>query len=337
MTRRSLLVSAAVSYPAAAAASPQGQFIYEQAPFPSCHASTIVETAPGSFMASWFGGTAEGKPDVAIWGSHLAPGAASWSAPVELVREEKMPCFNPVLYKTRDGRLCLNYKFGPTPRDWTSANRWSTDGGKTWGPIEYLPAGLLGPIKNKPLVLKDGVILAPTSVESYKAWACWVERSTDNGRTWTKHGPISVPGKPYGIIQPAIVPVGRKLRMFVRSTPAIGRICVADSTDGGRTWTDARPIDLPNPNSGIDATGLRDGRIVLIYNHTAKGRSPINLAVSKDGERWSTPLALESDPGEYSYPAVIQAADGAVHVTYTWKRERIKYVKLNLRDLPESA
>ncbi|HPQ16744.1 MAG TPA: exo-alpha-sialidase, partial [Bryobacteraceae bacterium] len=96
----------------------------------------------------------------------------------------------------------------------------------------------------------------------------------------------------------------------------------------------ARPTTLPNPNSGIDAVALADGRIVLIYNHTEKGRSPLNAAVSRDGENWNTFLTLESEPGEFSYPAVIQAADGTVHITYTWNRKKIKHLEIPLRNIP---
>jgi len=87
---------------------------------------------------------------------------------------------------------------------------------------------------------------------------------------------------------------------------------------------------LPNPNSGIDAVKLEDGRVVLVYNHTKSGRSPLNLAVSEnDGESWSTPHVLEARPGEFSYPAVIQSANGNLHITYTWNRVRIKHVVLD--------
>ncbi|MFB3827071.1 MAG: exo-alpha-sialidase [Bryobacteraceae bacterium] len=327
------------------------EFVYDQAPFPSCHASTIVETAPGEFLAAWFGGTAEGRPDVAVWGARLAGG--KWSEPVELAREPNIAAFNPVLFHSRDKVLWLYYKFGPTPQTWTAGRRSSRDGGRTWSAIEHLPAGLYGPIKNKPLVLADGTILSGTSMESYRSWACWVERSRDNGRTWTRIGPIvaepggrpgsagpnEVPGaqewgRTSGIIQPAIVPLGKKLRMFVRATQNIGRICYADSSDGGLTWTPARPTSLPNPNSGIDAVGLRDGRIVIIYNHTEKGRSPLNAAVSRDGVNWNMFRALETEPGEYSYPAVIQAANGDVHITYTWNRKKIRHVTIPLAAVP---
>lgn len=311
-----------------------GEFIFEQAPFPSCHASTIVETRPGELLAAWFGGTAEGRPDVAVWGARKSGG--QWSEPVELAREPNIAAYNPVLFYSRDRTLWLYYKFGPNPMSWTAARRSSRDGGATWTEIEHLAAGLLGPIKNKPLVLADGTIVSGTSVESYRAWACWVERSTDGGRTWTRHGPIVVPGQPYGIIQPAIVPLGKgRLRMFVRATQRIGKVCYADSTDGGRTWTPARPTTLPHPSSGIDAVALRDGRILLVYNHTEKGRSPLNVAVSKDGDNWNMFLTLESEPGEFSYPAIIQASAGDVHVTYTWNRRRIKHVDIPLKEIPK--
>ncbi len=328
--------------------TPQGEFIYETAPFPSCHASTVVELGNGDLLAAWFGGSDEGNADVAIWGSRRSRGG--WSAPVELARESKIATYNPVLFHTSDGRLWLYYKFGPSPERWTAARRYSNDDGKTWSPIEHLPAGLYGPIRAKPLVMADGTIVSGTSVESYRSWSCWIERSTDNGRTWSKFGPITVPtnasatsgasGPPEwslteGIIQPSVVSLGgKKLRLYARSTSRTGKICIADSSDGGVTWTQARPIDVPNPNSGIDAVTLRDGRVVLVYNHTDRGRTPLNLAVSKDGERFRMFKALENQPGEYSYPSMIQGKDGDLHITYTWNRRKIKYVRVALADVP---
>lgn len=314
------------------------EFIYETAPFPSCHASTIVEVKPGEFLAAWFGGTAEGKPDVAIWGAFRRTG--SWSEPFELARESGVPAYNPVLFFAGN-QLWLHYKFGPSPQTWSAAVRRSKDAGASWSPVEYWPAGLLGPIKNKPLVLADGTIVAGSSVESYGTWACWVERSSDGGKTWTKHGPITAPGARFGgprssgVIQPAIVQLrDGRLRMYVRSTADIGKVCWSDSTDGGRTWSPARPTELPNPNSGIDAVGLKDGRIVLVYNHSERGRSPLNVAVSSDGDRWNRFLALETEPGEFSYPAVIQASDGSIHITYTWNRQKIRHAEIPLRAVP---
>ena len=319
------------------------EFIYDSAPFPSCHASTVVELANGDLMSAWFGGTDEGRPDVAIWASTRSGG--KWSVPVEMVREANTPCWNPVLFYAKSGRLWLYYKFGTSPSQWTAGRKYSEDNGKSWSAAEHLPAGIYGPIRAKPLVMEDGTIVSGTSVESYRSWAVWVERSTDGGVTWSKFGPITVPGargpdngkSTSGLIQPSVVSMGgKKLRLYARSTQDIGRVCVADSADGGVTWTQARKLEVLNPNSGIDAVTLRDGRVVLVYNNTTKGRSPLNLAVSKDGEKFADFRVLEDAAGgEFSYPNVIQGRDGDLHVVYTWRRKKIRYVRVGLGEVPK--
>jgi predicted neuraminidase len=329
---------------AAMGADIPGEFIFTSAPFPSCHASTVVELKNGDVMASWFGGTDEGKPDVAIWASRRSHD--EWSAPVELAREPNIATYNPVLFHNAKGRLWLYYKFGPHPDNWTAGRRFSDDEGKTWSAVEHLPAGIYGPIRAKPLLLDDGTIVSGTSVESYRMWTAWIEKSLDGALSWKKFGPVATaPGivsgaatETTGLIQPSVVRLaGGKLRMYARATRNIGRICIADSADGGNTWTAARPLELPNPNSGIDAVALKDGRVVVVYNHTQRGRSPLNLAVSGDGEHFQMFQVLESDPGEYSYPALIQGAGGGLHLTYTWKRTRIRYRHIPLSAIPNAS
>jgi len=325
-----------------ASAQAAKEFIFNAAPFPSSHASTLVQLRNGDILAAWFGGTGEGNPDVAIWSARRT--SQGWSAPVELAREPSTPSWNPVLFYSKDGRLWLYYKFGPSVMNWTGARRFSRDHGKTWSPIEHLPAGILGPIKDKPLVLADGAIVSGSSVESYHAWAAWIERSTNNGQSWTKIGPIPVAAKPTGplpaegrsgIIQPSVVDLGGKhLRFYARATEDIRRICAADSYDEGLTWTPPHAINLPNPNSGIDAVHLKDGRVVLIFNDTASGRTPLNLAVSRDGEHFRDFLTLESEPGEYSYPAIVQLKNGDLAMTYTWNRKKIRYAEVPLASIP---
>jgi predicted neuraminidase len=304
------------------------EFIYETAPFPSCHASTLEEVAPGEIVAAWFGGTDEGEPDVGIWLARRI--AAGWSAPVRVAAEPAVPCWNPVLHRMRAskhrGELLLFYKAGPSPERWSGFLIRSRDGGRSWSKPELLPAGILGPIKNKPLEIKDGVLLCGSSVESYHAWSCWVERTPDAGRSWSKHGPITVKDHPHGIIQPALFEIGHGRIAMLCRTRGMAKMVRAVSDDRGHTWTDALPIDLPQNNSGLDAVRLHDGRVVLIYNHTTRGRTPLNLAVSEDGGlTWKPGPVLETEPGEFSYPAIIQAADGAIHFTYTWNRKRIRY------------
>ncbi len=311
----------------------QQTFIYEDGPTPSCHASTIAEVAPGVLAAAWFGGKEEGARDVAIWLSRCEHG--EWETPVKVASDPRTPCWNPVLHQPQHGPLLLFYKAGPAPDNWSGYLIRSADGGVTWSAPELLPAGILGPIKNKPFELPDGTLVCGSSVESWQAWGCWVEITPDQGQSWSKHGPINVPGHLYGTIQPAVfgTPEGR-LAMLCR-TRGMEQMVRATSEDGGRTWTQATPIELPQNNSGLDAVCLRDGRVALIYNHTTRGRTPLNLAVSADlGETWTRGPVLEDEPGEYSYPAIIQAADGTIHMTYTWKRRRIRHAAILPDALP---
>ncbi len=324
------------------------EFVFSDAPFESCHASTILELPNGDLLCAWFGGKDEGDASVEIWLSKKTSGGAdAWSAPQAMTDFPHEPCWNPVLFFDEQSRVWLFFKVGPSPQTWVGAYRLSTDLGKSWGDINYLPAGLLGPVRSKPITLSSGEILAGTSVEAgrgpntpreapYVSWACWVERSSDNGQSWTTHGPIMVPGENFGVIQPTLWEFEPgKVKMLMRSTQRIGAICESISEDGGITWSPAKPTLLPNPNSGIDAVKMQDGRIALVYNHTPQGRSPLNLAFSEDnGSTWSQPYILEDEPGEYSYPAIIQSASGNLHITYTWRRQRIKHVVIEPEKLP---
>lgn len=336
---------------------PQPQDIFTVAPFAQCHASTVVELANGDWLAAWFGGSAEGKPDVAIWGArHTTTG---WSAPFLLAREPEIATWNPVLFHTNDGTLWLYYKFGPVAAGWTGARLRSTDEGETWSTPEHLPAGILGPIRAKPLVLPKGTVVSGSSVESYHAWAAWIERSSTDGKFLGKTGPYTLtadqihplatspldgenkligqtgPEQTTGLIQPTVVSLGgQHLRFYARSSGNIGRICIADSRDGGRTWSQPIPLDLPNPNSGIDLVHLRDGRFVLIENPVPLGRTPLVLALSTDGLHFHTFRTVEDEPDqEFSYPALIQLRNGDLLATYTWHRTRIRSLRIPLSSI----
>ena len=316
----------------------KSEFIFETVPFPSCHASTIAETKSG-LVAAWFGGTAERNPDVCSYVSRNEDG--HWTPPVATANgigftSNRLPTWNPVLFQPKDGPLVLFYKVGPSPATWWGMMMTSADEGKTWSKPQRLPDGILGPIKNKPVQLANGDIISPTSVEGDGGWRVHFERSRDGGKTWTATPPAN-DGKTIGAIQPSILfHGGDKLQAVGRTkNDKLFEIWTADS---GATWGQMALMDLPNPNSGTDAVTLRDGRQLLVYNHNRrtgsnnKGRSPLNVAVSDDGRNWLAALVLEDDPeapNGFSYPAVIQAADGLVHITYTWERQRIKHVVID--------
>lgn len=300
-------------------------FIFDPPPTPGCHASTIVEM-PDGIAAAWFAGKDEGADDVGIWFSRLADG--KWTAPVEVANgveseKKRYPTWNPVLFPQKEGPLLLFYKMGPSPSKWWGMLKSSADGGKTWTAPTRLPEGILGPVKNKAILLADGTLLCGSSSE-HDGWRVHFERSGDFGKTWTRTEPIN-DGKEFGIIQPTfLVHPDGKLQALCRSRQK--RVVETWSSDGGKTWSKPAATELPNPNSGIDAVTLKDGRHLLVYNPVERGRSPLSVAISKDGKLWTRLIDLETVAGEYSYPAVIQSRDGLVQITYTHKRKHIKHV-----------
>jgi len=305
------------------------EFIYTDAPFPQCHASTIAQVDDGHLVAAWFGGSLESRPDVSIWVS-LNDGG-SWSTPVAVadgIQENgsRHACWNPVLFQAESGPLLLFYKVGPNPRTWWGMCMESSDSGRSWTAPRRLPDGILGPIKNKPVQLPSGTLLSPSSAE-VAGWRVHLERSIDRGRTWERIGPLN-DGRTVVAIQPSILIHGEgRLQLLCRSKQ--GRLAESWSSDGGSTWSEMRLTSLPNPNSGTDAVSLADGRQLLVYNRSSRRRSPLNIALSRDGRNWKDAVVLIHGLGEYSYPAVIQAPDGLVHVTYSWNLSRIRHVVID--------
>ena len=327
---------------AVASSAPQpglvkSEFIFETAPFKSSHASTIVETTEG-LLAAWFGGPHERHPEVVIWTARHDGG--KWSAPMQVadgIQEDgrtRYPCWNPVLFQPKAGPLLLFFKVGPSPSGWWGMLMTSNDRGKTWSRPRRLPDAQVGPVRNKPVQLPDGSLLCGASTED-RGWRIHMERSPDLGATWERTPPLNE-GQTPGLIQPTILPwPSEKTQILCRSKQ--GKIFESWMIGDWKEWSAPAPTSLPNPNSAIDAAMLKDGRALLVYNHSSASRSMLNIALSNDGKRWQAGLVLENEPGEYSYPAVIQSSDGLVHVTYTWRRERIKHVvidpaKLRLRD-----
>lgn len=311
-------------------------FVSVGSPAPSVHASTLAADGDAVVIA-WFAGPYESHPEVAIWLTRCRAGTcetprivASGAAP----DGRRYPTWNPVLFRTRDGALQLYYKVGPNPREWWGMRMRSTDGGRRWSAPERLPDGILGPIKDKPVPLASGRWVSPSSTEapdSANAWRVHFELSDDDGRTWRRTTPRRGPVPDVDAIQPTILRHADGRLQALARTRGPGRIAVSWSEDDGESWSPLGLTDLPNPNSGLDAVTLRDGRHLLIYNHASEGRTPLNLAISRDGVRWTPLLTLESEPGEYSYPAIIEGTDGTIHATWTWKRQRIRHMEIRLR------
>lgn len=334
------LLSAVLVSPLCAYRVKTADFIEPAPVVAEVHASTIVEASDGSLVAAWFGGTKEGNSDVTIWVSRQVDGR--WMPAVVVAdgcqpEGRQWPCWNPVLHRAADGRLILFIKVGPSPETWWGEVLISRDDGRTWGERAKLPEGMLGPIKNKPVLLADGTLLCPSSIEhDAKRWALRMESTDESLTHWRSTGDISDP-QGYGAIQPVVLPhPDGRLQALSRSS--VRQLVQNWSTDGGKTWTAPEPTGLFMPNSGVDAVALRDGGFLLVFNPSEKDanpkswgeRRPLIVAHSKNGSDWKELLTLETAPNRhgYAYPAIIQARDGRVHITYTWNRARIKHVVL---------
>ncbi len=323
------------------------EFVFgDSRPFRSCHSSSILELENGELLCVYFAGSGEGNPDVEIWMSRKAPGGA-WSAPVSVADGdeggERMATGNPVLFQPQGGDLLLFYKVFIPETEFMGRVKTSSDGGHTWSKPQKVGNDFIGAVKNKPIQLADGTILSPSSIEDENGWRVHVERSTDNGKSWTFIGPI-LPKDGFGAIQPTLLtyPDGR-IQLLCRTSSKHGFIGESWSEDKGLTWTPLDTLGMPNNNSGLDGVTLKDGRQLLVYNHSTrtqpgmgrKGRGILNVATSRDGINWEAAMILDylDDYGkQFSYPSVIQSRDGLVHIVYTWHRERIKHVVLD----PES-
>ncbi|MFC5653578.1 exo-alpha-sialidase [Paenibacillus solisilvae] len=326
------------------------EYVFEgdQQTFRSSHASTLAALPSGEVLAAWFAGKHEKSSDVAIWMARRS--GDGWAAPVKIADEAGIAHWNPVLYAEGDSIL-LFYKVGHEITDWFTRIMRSGDGGRTWtDPIELVKGdiGGRGPVRNKPILLSNGTLAAPASVEKNDAdapgkqiWESFVDITVDNGRTWKRSEIVPMDAAGFvgtehwfakGLIQPTLWTSGNeRVYMLLRSTE--GRIYRSDSEDYGRTWCRAYPTQLPNNNSGIDAVLMNNGLLALVFNpvsgySTESPRTPLIVAFSSDnGITWGNEFVLEDQAGEYSYPAIVAAGD-VLYITYTWKRESIAFWKL---------
>lgn len=317
--------------------SAEKEWIFTEKITDSCHASTVLPLDDGSVIAAWFGGSSESDDDVKILTS-VRGTDGKWGEPIRVSADPNVAHWNPVLFQNDDGTITLYFKVGKNTQYWKTYYSTSTDG-KVWAtPKELVPgdnSGGRGPVKNKPIRLKNGTILAPGSTEIDDKYRCFVDISTDNGKTWNRTPEINssflrffkVP-----MIQPTLwQSADGSVHMFTRTK--VGKIYRSDSYDNGKTWCRAYATNLPNNNSGIDLDTDDSGRIFLAYNPVGIPgiRTPLVLSVSTDdGKTFTKIKTFEKGLAEYSYPSVVVKGD-TIHITYTYERDYIAYWQIKIK------
>jgi len=309
------------------------ELVFEQVPQAAAHhCSTICEAGNHDLICLWYGGTYESADDQALYLSRRAPGSRNWSKPKALLRNATMPPGNGVVFRDIGNRLCIVWARMEGSRPMRRGGGWdrcrlfartSTDHGETWSedrPLFDEPVWCVP--RNPPVVLKAGTLLL--AVEGLQGDV--------EGSYFLARDGIDAPWQRLsftdGGSQPAVIQRGDgTLMALMRHATWITQV---ESQDDGRIWTVAVPTRLKNPDSGITMTRLANGHLIVVFNDSQTSRTPLSIARSLDeGKSWEKPLQLESNPGEYSYPCVVQTADEKIHVTYTFRRYAIKHVELN--------
>ncbi|MHA1734526.1 MAG: exo-alpha-sialidase [Promethearchaeota archaeon] len=315
---------------------------------PEAHASTLVAGPRAGdlqrLFCAWFCGTREGHVDVAILFSTISYDAGSppsmaqftYSKPFVVADEPERSLGNPVLFWEPGGALHLWYASSDPddPDDRDLRHQTSPDLGLTWGSTTtFSPRkGLF--TRNHLLVLEDGTWLLPLGDEvtynkRYKTyWSSVFALSHDRGESWSLSGLYSV--KPKGMIQPTVVQRGDG-SLFCLNRTRNGWLAGMESRDGGHTWSTPGKTPLPNPNSAVCMVRHSSGDLVLAYNPTREGRTPLSIARSSDGGRtWERLFDLRAVPGSFSYPSLCETPDGLVHCSYTHDRRTIAHDALLL-------
>jgi predicted neuraminidase len=274
-------------------------------------------------MAAWYAGSHELARDITVLGAFFRKKTGRWTDPFVLVEPEAHSLGNPILFCMPDGDLWLLYAVMHRPNDWGACSlkyRISTDHGVTFGPAHVFRDELGWMARNKPIVLSGGEILLPLYDDRHRHASVFLI-SSDSGRTWEIGEPIdSDPGNE----QPTVAELRDGALLCLMRTQGAGPLWGTRSHDRGRSWSLPLPVSLPNPDAGIDMIRTARGRLLLAFNNSLHFRTPLSVAASDDeGRTWKVVSDVETGPGEYSYPAIIQAADGTIHLLYTRKRYAI--------------
>jgi len=305
-------------------------FVFDELPGVAVnHCPTLAEAPNGDILCLWYAGSYESSEDQALYLARLPKGERRWEATERVLWNPEQPPGNAVIFRTPDDKVGIVWGRMEQSRPMRRGTGWSEcrllyrtsgDNGRTWSADVEIPDSFGTTPRNVPLTLQDGRLALPISGETTEDRGSFLLYLNAGSDTWTRGGFA------HGGSQPTVIQRDNgDLLSLMRGKP---RIPQSISTDGGATWSESRPTELKNPGSGIAMTRLKSGRVVLVFNDTDQSdRYPLSIIQSFDGgETWEEQRTLEADWGEFSYPSIIQADDGTIHVSYTYRRYHIKHV-----------
>jgi predicted neuraminidase len=157
----------------------------------------------------------------------------------------------------------------------------------------------------------------------------------ENATQLTEHGTIS--NRPLGLLEPTCVQLKNgHIAMLMRAEFG-GYLWRSESSDNGRTWTQAWQTDIPNPTSLASLIRLSDGRIALLHNPTGgeigarSPRDPLSIWISTDElQTWTIKEdVIHGGSLAYPHPTIL---DGGLVFAYDHNRRQIRYVETRIPD-----
>jgi predicted neuraminidase len=303
---------------------------------PYKHPACMTELSNGDLYLVYYGGKGEYAVDTAVFGSRLRKETAQWTPPRPIAHDPFRSVGNGVVWEAPDGVVWLFYvvRYGET---WSTSRiqfKVSRDQAETWSDASVLSQDEGDMVRGRPIVLNDGDYLLPIYHETGNDPELVGPDSTSlfmkfnpTKRSWSKTGAIR---SPRGNIQPAVAQLddGRLVAYCRRggdyNPKTVGYIVRSESSDGGRTWSDGKDSQFPNPNAAVDLIKLRSGRLLLIFNDSMNRRTPLTAAISSDQDRtWPIRRNIVEGDKDFGYPSAFQARDGRIHLVFTSDRRSV--------------
>jgi hypothetical protein len=318
---------------------------------PAAHAAKAVETPDGSLLLCWYCGSYEGAEDeklAAAWRSK----AGKWEPGYVLIDRFDVDgqawipeIGHPIVFP--DGHIEVFYicytmehfaMRGEPPRQ-----RWvrQLEGTRTFrAPVVGRTAGEPQLLMDTPCLLvyagatwlRGGRMILPFCTEfgvsNPGVWHTHFLLSDDQGKSFRLVADLH---EPPGCLEPVVaqLPDGKLICHMRYGATGGGHIWHSQSDDDGETWQPVSQTNLRSPHSGTDLAASQSGRLVIAYNDSYYLRTPLCVGISDDeGKTWRVRDVI-GEAGEYSYPDLLQTADGQWHLFFTNQRTHISHASFD--------